>query len=47
MSAYKSDEYMSDCKFNNHHKTIFIATYVENIMLVAYIVSRRKINLYV
>ncbi len=47
MSAYKSDEYMSDCEFYHHHKTVFIATYVENIMLIANVVCCRKINLYV
>ena len=47
MSAYKSDEYMSDCEFYHHHKTIFIATYVENIMLVAYIGGSREVNLYI
>ena len=47
MSAHKSDEYMPDCKLHNHYKTIFVAAYVENIMLVAYMVGSREVNLYI
>ena len=44
MSADPSDEYIAYRKLNNYHQTIVITFDIKNIMLVAYIVSRKKIN---
>ena len=47
MSAHKSDEYMPNCELYYHHKTISVAAYVENIMLVTYVVCSGEVYLYV
>ena len=47
MSAHKSDENVTNRELHNHYKTIFVAAYVENIMLVAYIVGSWEVNLYI
>ena len=47
MRTYKSDKDMPDCKLYNHHKTIFVAPDVKDIMLVSYVVRRREVCLYV
>ena len=45
MSSHKSDEDMPDCELYDHHKTVFVAPDVKDIMLVPYIVCRRKVCL--
>ena len=47
MCAYKAYEDMAYCKFNHNYQPIFVSSDVEHIMLIAYIISRREINLYV
>ena len=47
MCTHKSDEYMPDGELYNHHKSIFVAPDVKDIMLVSNIVSCGKINLYI
>ena len=45
MSTHKSDEHMTDLKFYHHHKTIFVTTYIENVVLIPHIISSRKVCL--
>lgn len=45
MSAHESDKYMTDRKFYHYLKTIFVTTYIENVVLIPNIVSSRKVCL--
>ena len=45
MSADKPDENISDYELNYHHQMVLVATYVEYVVLVAYIFCSREIGL--
>lgn len=45
MSTDPSDEDIPYRKLNNDNQPIVVASDIENIVLVAYIVSRKKINI--
>ena len=47
MSTHKSDEDMPDSELYNHHKSIFVAPDVEDIMLVTNIVCCGEVSLYI
>ena len=47
MSTDPSDEYIAYRKLNNDNQPIVVTSDIENVVLVAYIVSRKKINLYI
>ena len=47
MCTHKSDENMPDCELDNHHKSIFVAPDVKDIMLVSNVVCCREVSLYI
>ena len=47
MSTNPANEDVPNCKLNNDNQPIVVASDIENVVLVAYIVSRKKINLYI
>ena len=44
MSAYKADEYVSNREFHDNHQTIFVASDIEDIMLVAHVIRSREVH---
>ena len=47
MRTHKSDENMSDCEFHDHHKSIFVAPDVKDIVLIPNVVSCWEVCLYI
>lgn len=47
MSTYLPDKDISHRKFYNYYQTVVIAFDIENIVLIAYVVSGREINLHI
>ena len=47
MRTHKSYEDMSDCELNNHYQTIFVTSYVKDIILVPNVVCCGKVYLYI
>lgn len=44
MSTNPANEDVPNCKLNNDNQPIVVASDIENVVLVAYIVSRKKIH---
>ncbi len=47
MSTHKSDEDMPDCELYDHNKSIFVASYVKDIMLIPNAVCCGEVCLYI
>jgi len=45
MRTYKAYEDMTYCEFNHYNQSVFVSSDVKHIMLIAYIISRREVNL--
>ena len=47
MRTHKAYENMSYCEFYYNNQPVFVSSDVKHIMLIAYIIGRRKVNLYI
>ena len=43
MRAYPPDENIAHNKLHDYHQTIFVSANVENVVLISYVIGRRKV----